>query len=233
MPSHYSDMGFRIAGVEDIKRIMNELPEVTCKIDTSEGYYKYYVVDGCIEYWEHYNADGDMTSMDFHYNNNHAVPVRMVRWLEDDEQEQSNTIKVSYPSENPLFPILADVANARMHDNIKKGDDLLLQVACFAETMSLHYASDAGYEKEHYFIPAGASEENSDSDTPAGASLCGTIIDYKKCQNSMDGGVYYVITIRCHDALLDIIADAEFVTKEPMKGAVVKGIFWLSGKIMR
>ena len=233
MPSHYSDMGFSVAGANDLKRIMKELPEAACKIETSEGYYNYCVADGCIEFWVHYNTDDEMMSLDFHYNNNHAVPVRMVRWLEYAEQMQSSTIKVSYPREETLFPIIADVANADMHREIMRGDDLMLQVSCFAETMSLLYASDTGYTKENCFVPAGSFEDNGTTSVPANAMICGTVIDHKKCQNSIDGGLYYVITIRCHDALLDVIADAEFVTKEPIKGSIVKGTFWLSGKIMR
>lgn len=232
MPSHYTDMGFYANSIKDVKHIIENLPEPQCRIETPNGIYQYTIFDNNIEFWILLDAQDNILNLDFHYNNKHAVPVKMLEWLTDDDGEYTNTIKVSYPQDKPKFPIIVDVPNAELHRALKREDKFMLQIACFAETMTVSHG-DSTLSRQESYVPIGAFAASDEDTAAANASLCAHILDFEQRQNSMDGGMYYVITVRCQDALFDVIADASYIDIELRKGAIIEGTFWMSGKILR
>lgn len=115
-----------------------------------------------------------------------------------------------------------------------------IQLAAFPEEITF-YANEAAYDKEQpdiegtglklgkeFFIPAGMF---ADKNEPV-AQLSGEVKEVKLVPNSLTGNKFYHILL---EGILDFdVVIPEFAVEQTIKkGNIIKGTFWLSGKIIQ
>lgn len=244
MASHYSDIGFIFNSADNLKKFLMDIFDKGIPIRSKHGRYQYVVVDDKIEFWIHLDKRNAVLGLDFHFASNNTIPIRFDHWIAPDSNDDrlSGSIYVWYQRNGDLFPFVIDVPNADLYRKIRKNEILIIQVACFAEELFLYDsdeeydASQGGEPKFHseFFIPSGtfSLSDTEDKEPSANAIFSGHIKAFEKRKNSIHGLEYYYFTTECQGALFDIAADSEMIHKEPVVGGVLKGSFWMSGKII-
>jgi len=67
MPSHYSDMGFEINSIDDIKAIYDKNSDKASVIRGGKGFYHLFRIDNNIEFWIQANRKKQVLGLEFHY----------------------------------------------------------------------------------------------------------------------------------------------------------------------
>jgi hypothetical protein len=63
------------------------------------------------------------------------------------------------------------------------------------------------------------------------ALFAGIIKEFEKKQNELTGAEFYWLQVETYGGEIDVVADAQFFEKEPLKDGVIHGLFWLSGRL--
>lgn len=235
--SHYSDMGFSIKRLEDIQILIDNLYHRGISIPSSNGSYTVITVDENIEFWVQLRGS-KFVGLEFHYGSSNNIKVKFVSYIKDEEASKlGGAIHVWYGDE---FPMILDVPNLDSYKDLKEDDLIDVQVAAFADSLDIYDNKeefDLSQKEEvkfahESFIAKGMFQNDENAPYQAYAAFSGTINSFKKCTNSYSRREYYHFEVSCLGVVFDVLADPKFILKEPRIGGILKGEFWMSGKIL-
>jgi hypothetical protein len=107
----------------------------------------------------------------------------------------------------------------------------------FATTEELSESDFAGIASDGAMIPTGTLRteggrtERREPPLPL-ALLAGRIQSINRLQNSLSRMPFYVLQVKTLGGLVDVVADATYVSREPLVGGIVVGSFFLSGRLL-
>lgn len=237
MPSHYSDIGFFVEKVEDIADLINRFYEKGNNVIAKHGDYRLIIIDDFIEFWVQIKRN-KLIGLEFHYSSDNFIKIKFGGYIKNKKNSKmSGAIQIN----SNLCPIIVDVPNLDLYRNLKDGDILHMQIAAFAEELFIFnnkeefYAAqeeeDIKYSTE-FFIPTGMFNTDKKNPPEGYAMFSGIIKSFERRVNSISSKEYYYFTVECQGLTFDILADKDFITKEPVVGGFLKGSFWMSGKIL-
>lgn len=118
-----------------------------------------------------------------------------------------------------------------------------VQLAAFAHELKL-FETEAAYQSdgekdqprmaEESFIPAGLFKPGGSNIEPpeAYAVFTGRILETERRQNPVSGEPFYWAMVKTLGGRIDVVASPELVTTPIVKGGILSGSFWLSGRIV-
>ena len=240
MASHFSDIGFVFNNQGDMEAYLSSIFDKGKEIPSKNGFYRLVTVDSSIELWfsgkrKILSRKEIITGIELHYKSETVIPVRFGHWI--NPKDDSNYEAMVLHDNGTEIPFVVNIPNAYMYRDIKEGEAMRLQVACFAEELQLYDTEEeyfSSQEKEprfaaESFLPTGAFNLGK-SETTAAAALSGHIIHFEKRINSHTGCGYYLFSVACLGAVYTILADVSLVDKQPRLGGILQGSFWVSGK---
>jgi len=238
MPNHYSDMGFLIERQEDISELLQNLYETGTTIPAKHGEYRYITVDNYIEFWLQIKKN-NVLGLEFHYSSKNTISVKFEKYIKNKNSSKLGGSVYVWNEGN--FPMILDVPNLDLYRKIKKDSVISMQISAYTNTLSL-FDSKEDYDRSQEenklqyasecFVPIGMFTTDKNAPPEAYAMLSGTIKSFEKRANSISNKAYYYFEVECLGIIFDIVADTEYVSKEPVIGGVLNGEFWLSGKML-
>lgn len=140
------------------------------------------------------------------------------------------------------YPFVFDVPDIWTYNNIKLPQVVVIQLSAFAheikgfETEKEYFEAQEGEMKfaVESFIPSGLFEPDGKCTIPptANAIFSGRIIDTQKRTNTHTNSEYVWAKVSILGNELDVVTDPEIIVGKLVKGGVLNGSFWLSGRIV-
>jgi len=242
MPSHYSDMGFEVKSVDDIKTIYYKNRDKVNIIKGGKGFYHVFRIDKNIEFLIQVNSKKQILGLEFHYLGKGYNHLKIIKWLSVSKNKQAGLLRCELDG----MPINLNIPNVGVLPKQKYVQDICtFQVVCFAEQvsffkdeeeyMSSQTPSEKGFKlAANYFIPSGTfnSDGSKKSKQEANALFAGKILEFEKRLNTYSYKEYYYFLVETFNMTLDVLVDKEIVPDNISAGNIITGSFWLSAKFI-
>lgn len=252
--SNLSDIGFPVKSEQDVNQvimdIMNHLKPVPCP---PRGYYFKFEDNSGAEIYMQTNPAQEIMGFNPAFSGKSSRKVGLTKLIERDTSELDGAFHAwANPSDEIVesssdYPFVFDVPDFRTKDNIALPKIVDIQLTAFASNDFQSFATkeefDASQKSEpavasKSFIPSGlftfdSNGESVEIDPPqAHGILTGEIKEFELRTNEFTGEKFYWFWLDTYGGEVDVVADSGLVKKEPKVGGIVRGSFWLSGKLV-
>ncbi len=253
--SNLSDIGFPVKSEQDVNDvIMSVLPHLDQIPAPPRGFYYKFDDESGAQLYLQGNAGQDIIGFNPAFDGKSIRRVGLTTAIERDTSELDGAFKgwvnptdEINPEESGDYPLVFDMPDFRLQKDIEKQKTVDVQLTAFAssdfeifesEEEFLRSKQEDGKIASQSFIPSGLfriSEEGmTETINPpqAHAVITGEIKQFDLRTNKLTGEEFYWFLAETFGGEIDIVADAKNVDAEPNIGGIVKGSFWLSGKIL-
>lgn len=242
MASHFSSIGLPVSSQEEFRDYFEKAYNKGEHIKVSNGTYLKWKVDTEVELWGQLNNENDAIGMNPHFFGSTRMNVFIKERVENpkDNGLDGSFYAWSGKEEGNGYPFVFDVPDICTYNNIKLPQVVVLQLSAFA-----HEIKGFESEKEYFdtqegeikfevesFIPSGLFKPDGKSTIPptANAIFSGRITH--KRINTHTGKEYIWAKVSILGNELDVVTDPEIIEGKLVKGGVLNGSFWLTGRIV-
>ena len=252
--SNLSDIGFPVKSEQDVNQvimdIMNHLKPVPCP---PRGYYfKFEDVSGA-EIYMQTNPAQEIMGFNPAFSGKSSRKVGLTKLIERDTSELDGAFHAwANPSNEDVesssdYPFVFDVPDFRTKETLELPKHVEIQLTAFASNDFQCFGSKDEFDSSQNgepktssksFIPSGLftfdeKGESVEINPPqAHGILTGEIKDFELRTNEFTGEKFYWFWLDTYGGEVDVVADIGLVKEEPKVGGIVRGSFWLSGKIL-
>ncbi|MEQ1758382.1 MAG: hypothetical protein ABL986_08705 [Vicinamibacterales bacterium] len=250
MPSQFSSIGFHVSTGEDLAALASSVADRAETIDAAEGQYLKWAPPSGEQLWLQLKKSGDAMGMNPHFEGQSAVRAT----LEARVTRKAHTpldgtfLAWANPPDNGApggdYPFAFDCPDAASMDALELPATVTLQVAAFAQQITVH-ASEAAYRvhqaaqgtsfDSRSFIPSGLISPSGEPITPpeSHALVAGHVIDADLRANTVSGNPFLWALVDTVGGTFDVVIDPSLVSAPLRAGNIVSGWFWLSGRVRR
>lgn len=248
MPSQFSSIGFRVSTGEELAALASSVADRAETIDVQDGHYLKWAPASGEQLWLQLKRSGDAMGMNPHFEGPSVVRALL---------EARVTRKTHTPLDgtflawaNPPadgspggdYPFAFDCPDAAINDALELPALVDLQVAAFAQQITVH-ESEAAYHADQAaqgtafdsrsFIPSGLISPSGEPVTPpeSHALIAGHVVDAALRINSVSGEPYCWALVDTLGGTFDVISDPALLAAPVRPGNVVSGWFWLSARV--
>jgi hypothetical protein len=252
MATHFSTIGFPLESPEDFRKLAEAATHLGKSHPCSAGNYVQWVGECGAELWVQYGPDGRFLDIQPHFSAYASMRVgltkRLVRPndtpLDGAWQGWADPIEDEDPSQG-RYQLTFEAPDFAMHDDVQLPQLVGVQLAAFAHRIDLFedetafHASPrvAGRLEPQAFIPSsqpvrdGGRQGPEIEPQPAEALVCGHILKFERRVNELTGRGFYWMLLETDGGRIDLLADPELITDEPVVGGVAMSVCWLSGRL--
>ena len=258
--SNLSDIGFPVKSEQDVNQvIMDILPHLTQIPCPPRGYYYRFADESGAEIYLQTNPAQEIIGFNPAYDGKSLFRVGLIEKIERDTSDLDGAFQAwasphdeKSPADTGLFPFVFDLPDFRTKDRIDLPKTTDIQLSAFASSDFEIFVSEAEYEnaqsdKPHFaaksFVPSGlfnvqqnSADQNDEIEQAippqAHAIFAGEIKDFARRTNKFSGAEFCWFQIETLGGEIDVLADPNLIKIEPALGGIVRGSFWLSGKII-
>lgn len=249
MPSHLSDIGFQIETQEAFQQLAFRAYEEGEAFETKEGTYVRWSPGEGIELWLQLDAEDDIIGINPHFTGSSLMRVGLTQRLS--RADGSPLEGAFYAWANPVgddpvagdYPFVFDAPDYYLNSAIILPAIMNVQLSAFAHELQ-SYESDEAYDASQpedikfaseSFIPSGMFTPDGGSVDPpqAHAIFTGHVLETSIVTNPVADNEFIWAKVRTLGGEVDVVADPVLLNGPIIKGGVVSGSFWLSGKLSR
>jgi len=253
--SNLSDIGFPVKSDQDVNQIIMDLiPHLESIPCAPHGFYYKYEDESGAQMFLQADPSQDMIGFNPSFSGQSERTVRLIKAIERDTSNLdgafhawSNPEEDSENEESGDYPFVFDMPNFRGFDEIELPDLRKVQISAFASSDFQVFDDEGSFQDSQKgetqvasksFIPSGlftigANGEAVNVDPPqAHAILTAEIKRIELKTNQRTKQKFYWFLAETFGGEIDIVADAKLVKCEPKVKGIVRGSFWLSGKII-
>ena len=246
--NHFSDIGFAFETEEDFQSMVEEACEHGDEVESSNGFYLHYTDRSGAALWVLIQGGDTIMSVEPHFTGKSRRTVCLNATIQRDEEGIEGAYHAwAEPAEenkpdSGIYPFVFDVPGFNATETIEMPRNVEIQLAAFAQQL-FYYDSVEEFEQNQEgepkfavqsFIPSGLFfAEGEGSDTPeAQAMFAGIVLECERRTNQLVGSDFYWLLVDTLGGEVDLVADPLFFDSEPKVNGVVKGSFWLSGRLI-
>jgi hypothetical protein len=245
MPSQFSSIGFHVSSGEDLAALASQVADKAERITTKAGVYLKWAPPSGEQLWLQITHDGDAMGMNAHFAGMSSIRAGV-------------EARVARPSHTPLdgtflawanppagsatggdYPFAFDCPDAATHLELALPAVIAVQVAAFAQQVSLHesaraYESSPNAGASRSFIPSGLVSPAGEPVIPpeSHALIAGHILEAAPRTNAVSGARYWWALVDTLGGTFDVVIDPALLPDQPRAGHVLSGWFWLSGRLL-
>lgn len=247
MPSHLSDIGFDLSSEKDFEELAYKAFEKGDYLRTPAGIYIRWSVGEGAELWLQVDGKENIIGLNPHFSGSSRMRAGLVnRILRTESPLDGAFYAWASPNEGDpedgYFPFVFDTPDYRMHDRVELPRIFDLQIAAFAHEVEAYESEDAYFASQsgdvrfasESFIPSGLFRPDGQSTTPpqAHAIFSGHVLEASLKTNPITSSQFWWSRVRTLGGEVDIVADPLIVIGDMAKGGVLRGLFWLSGRLI-
>jgi hypothetical protein len=248
MASHYSTIGLPVKSPDEMAALAERVADDCASLDCPQGRYLRWCSPSGAELWLQVDSDNSLAGMQPHFSGESAVRVRLTsRVIRPDSTVLDGAFQgwaaiADDDPESGCYPFVFDAPDFQLHHQLQLPAIVKAQVAAFAHCVSLfaspeaYAASQAGEPKfgSQSFIPSGLFSPDGEITEPpkADAVFTGHILKTEMRRNELTGRRFWWALVETYGGIFDVIIDPELAEGTPKVGDVLKGVFWLPGRIL-
>lgn len=249
--SNLSNIGFPVNTEHDVNKvimdILQHLKQMPCP---PHGFYFQFEDDSGAEIYLQTNGAQEIIG----FNPAFSGETRRRASISDAIERDTSPLDGAYKCwANPdgkgggEYPFVFDSPVFRLNGDFEESSEIDINLTAFASNDFRHFGSPSEFREDSgkgvdvslkSFIPNGLftiSEEGKpveQSPPQAHVILTGVITEWQKRTNAFTGREFYYFVVETLGGFVDVVADPELIKTEPAIGGIIKGSFWLSGKIV-
>lgn len=248
MPSQFSAIGFDVTSGEDLASLASSVAGRAETIDVKGGHYLQWAPPSGEQLWLQLTPGGDAMGMTPHFAGKSSVRVA----IEARVSRRTHTpldgtfLGWANPPDGAAgggdYPLAFDCPDAAAHAGMALPTTAVVQIAAFAQQVSV-YASDDEYEAARVaqglafasksFIPSGLFSPAGEPVKPPEphALFVGHVLEAEERRNAVTGKLFWWVLVETLGGSFDVVIDPDLLPSLPDAGNVLSGWFWLSGRL--
>jgi len=249
--SNLSDIGFPVSNEHDVNQVIMDIMPHLKRIDCgSTGIYYKFEDESGAQIFLQTNSAQEIIGFNPAFAGESKRTVKIEEQIERDTSDLDGAFRCIAnpgPSSDSEYPFVFDTPDFRTYSDLKIPSEVQLSLTAFASNDLEIYEDEFSYSEKQAgdakvasksFIPSGLitideSGQPVEADPPqAHAIITGEITDCQRRRNVFTDKEFYFFVVETFGGFADIVADPELIKSEPKIGGIVKGSFWLSGKIV-
>lgn len=248
MLTHMSTLGFPVTTEKDFRHYVYQTTEFGEKIETKHGSYTYWSLGNGVELWVQTNHHKRIIGMNPHFSGSArmwaAITARVPRYRQTilDGAFYAWAEPYTDDPESGDFPFVFDLPDYDVHDDLSLPTTTSVQIAAFANELR-GFENEEDYKKNakgrmkiasEFFIPSGlfTSEGKTREQAEAQVMFSGYVRDTEMITNPITGQKFYWARVRVLSGEVDVVADPQVVQGKIVSKGIVRGTFWLSGRLV-
>lgn len=250
--SNLSNIGFSVQSDGEFYELINKIAELGQPLKSAKGSYICYSDDSGAEIYIQI-LDNELIGINPHYKGKSQNLVGLVKTIPRNESELDGAfyawagLSDTNNAESGTYPFVFDLPDFYTYEAIDLPKNLEIQLTAFAsqefevfENEEVYFNSQSGEIKfaSRSFIPSGLFSVNSENETEntlpaqAYAIFTGLVKEFALKVNHFTKEKFYWILVDTLGGEIDVVVDTKLVPNELKINSVVKGQFWLSGKLL-
>jgi len=249
MPSHLSDIGFEVSTDEEFSELAYQAYELGERLRVDQGGYLHWSPGEGVEIWGQLDNEENFIGLNPHFIGESRISVGLTARIERAETSVLDGAFHGWANasgdnvEIGDYPIVFDAPDFRLCDSVKLPSIVEVQIAAFAHELSAFESDEAYYASQtqepkfaaESFIPSGLFTANMESVEPpqAHAILAGHVLNTALRINPVTKSEFIWAKVQTYGGVFDVVADPLMVNGAVVEGGIVRGSFWLSGRLQR
>lgn len=247
--SNLSGIGFDVKNQEDFEFVISKAYEKATGIETDLGIYAVYTDNTGAQLWIQLNKNDEIIGVNPHYSGKSNRTVCLTGYVDRPESELDGAFhawaeptKENKP-DSGIYPFVFDVPDFKTLPQIPFPRNQKIQLTAFAHEIS-YFESEDAYENSpgdepkfavQSFIPSGLFSPDGSETPTTPQSYCiftGVVQEVKKFTNELTSQDFYWMLVNTLGGQVDVVADIDFFSEQPVIKSVIQGQFWLSGRLL-
>jgi hypothetical protein len=248
VPSQFSALGFHVSSGEDLAALASRVAERADTIDARAGQYLKWAPPSGEQLWLQVKRNGDAMGMNPHFEGRSEVRVAIEARVTRDAHTPLDGTFLAWANPHAdgrpggEYPFAFDCPDAAIHEDVELPVVTVAQIAAFAQQLTV-YESPGDYQAaartqglpfgSRSFIPSGLISPSGEPVTPpeSHALIAGHVLEAAARRNSVTGEPFNWALIDTAGGTFDAVIDPALVSAPLVRGNVVSGWFWLSGRL--
>jgi hypothetical protein len=247
MPSHYSNLGFPIENEAQYRQVAEHAAHSGKIIPVTGGAYIRWEAGEGVELWVQIAGDEDVVGVNPHFQGAARLRAGLVERVDRSADSPFDGGFHAYagPKETEVggdTPFVFDSPDARRYDDLPLPVVVETSLCGFAHQF-VGYKSEGAWRAAQpefklsvgsFTQLANAPDAPKDAPPDAFARLTGVVVATELRTNPFSNAKFRWAQLAVPGGEIDVVADPEIVMGDAIgPGAVVDGLFWLSGRVMR
>jgi hypothetical protein len=249
MPSHYSSIGFPIENEEQFRQTAEYAAHSGKLIPIPGGAYIRWEAGDGVELWVQVENEDQVIGVNPHFQGAARIKLGLVERVDRSADSKFDGGFHAFAGPKPEqadgdTPFVFDAPDARRYDDLPLPTLVEASLVGFAHQFVV-YKSEGAFRaaQPEFKLSVGAFEQLApDPEAPAGAPpdafvrLTGLVVSTAERTNSFSNAKFRWAHLAIPGGEIDVVVDPEIVMGDAIAlapGAVVDGLFWLSGRILR
>jgi len=247
MPNHFAAIGYLLETDEAFAELVDRAAQQGDPVAAPSGYYLCYRVDDRIELWAQATPIGDLLDCVPHFRGDSRVKVGVADLIRRKDRPLDGSV---YGWVNPTgdhadggdYPVVIKIPDYEIfRARVQPHSVITMQVTAFANELSSFESAEAFVEAQQErtrmapesFVPTGLFADGADTvhSPEAHAVFSGHVVAADVKSNRETGREFYYMSVATFGGAYDVVADPSLVAELPDVGAIVRGSFWLSGRL--
>lgn len=249
MANHHAAIGFHITDQDDLVDLAFAAVNGGEAFESKNGIYVRWDAGNGAEIWAQLDEENKISAINPHFSGKCIVPMGLTRHVELAEGSKMDGGFYAWvaPSSEDFdasgkYPLVFDCPNFDLLIDEPLPALANVQLSAFAHQMSA-YADARAFDKaqaaeeiqhdQKSFLATGLFDENYEElDPPLPMALIvGIVKQARRLENPFGGGYYHHVVLETLHMDIDIVAAVGSSDGIPRSGGIVKGTFYLSGRI--
>lgn len=244
MANHMTAVGFPVANDGDFEHYAAITQFNGQLLETAVVNYRRLLVGAGVELWLEEDSQGNPKQLNPHFYGPSRMKLRIVGRSLTPRGDTANKAfeawadpEGDHGSEPGAFPLVFDSPDFHLYDSMELPAIEEVQLAAFAEKISV-YANETEMRADaeslpyavqsfvplHHFVSPG-------NQSIAYAQISGQVVDSKIIENQKTPDSFCWAQLQTYCGEVDVVVDPTLLERVPVAGDIVRGYFWLSGRI--
>jgi hypothetical protein len=245
--SNLSDIGFPAQTGKEYGQLIALVATDGEKIPCAKGAYIKYSDPSGAELYCQLNKKNEILGMNPYFNGKSRFEAALTSQVNRSESALDGAFHgwAAPKNEDPEsgdYPFVVDLPDFYTLSPINFPTKVTLQLSAFAQSEFELFKSEEEFNAQQKegikfgsqsFVSIGLFSNKEDNAAPeAYALINGVVLEWEKKVNKKTGNEFYWMLLQTQGGQIDAIADPKLIKYDPVKGTIVSGEFWLSGKIL-
>lgn len=242
LPCHMMTLGFPVTTAQDFRHYVYQASEFGQRVEAKHGSYTQWVIGNGVELWVQVNLHRRIIGMNPHFSGKARMRVTLTERI----PRYSHSIldgafcawanPIVRNSASSSYPFVFDLPDYDLYDELCLPLTIYMQLTAFAYELK-GFETEETYrllqrDSRKWAVESFLSSGRAKKPAQAEAAFSGRVLDTQLITNPVTGQRFYWARVRVLGNELDVVADPQVVQGRVVKGGVVRGAFWLSGRLI-
>ncbi len=244
LPCHMMTLGFSVTTAQDFRHYVYQASEFGQRLEAKHGAYTQWVIGNGIELWVQTNLHRRIIGMNPHFNGKTRMRVTITERIPRSPHSILDGAFSAWAnplvntSESSRYPFVFDLPDYDLYEELCLPTTIYIQLTAFAyelrgfETEEVYKTKTSQRAGKKGPVESFLSSGRAKKPAQAEAMFSGRVLNVRMITNPVTSQKFYYAQVSVLGNELDVVADPQVVQGKVVKGGIVRGAFWLSGRLI-